>query len=456
MADPKPRYRSGRQCLVVAEVLLALSAASCNDPAPRSGDAGPWPGWRGPAGSGVAAVGVEPPDAWPSGDVGIAWRVEIPGHGLSQPIIAADQIVLTTAVKGPRGAVRSIVALDTDSGQQRWRREVSAGPRERVHVRFGSYATPTPVTDGRNIFAYFGGALAAVDLRGEPLWQVAVDREYVAESRYGAASSPVLTREAVIVFRDDEWGEEEELSWLAAFDRRSGDVVWRSEWRDTCCSYATPLVVDRGSGEEILVASSGLLRAFAAPTGKVLWEIRTPSVQVVPSPVIEGDLLAVTGAVHDRRTAVYRLLGSGRGTRVEELWSNQQSVPEIASPVLHQRILYTVTEAGILCAYDAETGRRHWRRRLAPGPYRASLLAAGGRLYALSSRGVVTVVRLGRTFRLLAESGIEGASDASPAVLPGALLLRGQRFLYRIDASGKEGQVQTSPTLAGVNTVLPG
>jgi len=406
-----------------------------------------WPGWRGPDGDGLADGPL--PIHWDEEGSGLRWKTPLPGIGSSSPVVADGRVYLTTSYEGPIGlagkglsepplgageALRTALALDLESGELLWETPVLRAPRETTHG-LNTVAGVTPVTDGESVYVYFGSLLARLSEEGSVLWTREVDPDYVAYSRYGAASSLALTRDAVVVVQDREWGDTEDPGWIATFDRETGEQIWRVEWSDTCCSYSTPLVLERGGHEEVLFAHSGRVTAYAADSGEVLWEHGAPINQMVTSPVIQGDVLAVSGGAHNiRHTVFLRLLGTGAETRTEVLWENGQLVPQISSPVLYRGLFFTVTDVGALACYDAATGELLWRHRLDYRRNRASLLAGDGKVYVLSSAGWTTIVAAAREKKILAESYLgEELATASPAVAGDCLLIRTHGHLVCID-----------------------
>ncbi len=404
-----------------AALVVALAVSAC-ETAP---DPGEWRQWRGPGGLGLSAA-HDLPTHWSPDSPNIAWRTEVPGLGNASPVVSDGRVFLLSEVRvqprKPPTTTRLVVALALADGEPLWQTEVftaRAGPRHWMNRG----ASPTPVTDGETLYAYFGPVLAALDFDGNILWQREVALDSIPGASYGAASSPVLTRKAVIVQQDRE-GEWEGPGWIGAFDRRTGEPLWRDEWEHTCCSYSTPLLIERPGGTELLRYDSGEVVAYDPDSGERLWTHAHPSTQTVPSLVAAGDLLVLPGSMHSRRLIVLRLAGSGSGTAVEVVSEHQRGVPEIASPVLVDGLLFTVNRGGIASCYDAATGERLWQQRLKSGDYMASLVAAGGKVYATSKAGVTTVVAAEREFRLIAENEIGGEVLASPAIADGCLLLR--------------------------------
>ncbi|HVS63764.1 MAG TPA: PQQ-binding-like beta-propeller repeat protein [Thermoanaerobaculia bacterium] len=446
----------------------------------------PWPQWRGPTGDGVSTE-APLPTTWSIDSYNVRWRTEIPGVGNSQPVVADGRVFGTYAYRQgadpfepdpleseidpeaeaadetwnddeeapapdqrPAGTERlkwrAVMAIDLESGNVLWTKPLFEAPAERKH-RLNTIAAPTPATDGRHLYVYFGSVLAKLDLAGEVLWQHEIDPGYGRLTRYGAASSPVLTDEDVIVVQDKEWARTEDVGWMAAYSKETGEQRWRTEWEHTCCSYATPLVVDRGAGQEIVFAHSGEVTSYSAEDGERLWSVQVEILQMVSTPILareraDGDVLAVSGGAHNvKRTIFFRLEGAGRDTRAEQLWDDPRFAPQNSSPVLYGDRFFTVNDAGVLTSWDAATGEVVWNHRLSRGKNRASLIAGDGKLYVQSSSGVVTVVAVedDGSPQILAENSLgDDGSNATPAVAGGCLLLRTARHLTCVEAEASE------------------
>jgi outer membrane protein assembly factor BamB len=391
-----------------------------------------WPQFRGPNGVGlIAATGL--PEQWGPDSPNVRWRAEVPGSGNSSPIVAGGRVFLTTAIeKGDSSVERSVVAIDGNSGELLWQTPVVEEPLEHRH-RLNTFAAPTPATDGLRIYAFFGRTLGAVDLDGELLWSREVDPNYHELSHYGASSSAVLAGDVVVVARDRE-DAVHGSGWLGAFDRATGEEVWRRTWVDTCCSYATPMVLKRSAGEEILFTHAARVTSYHPATGETLWSQELRQNQPVTTPTIAGDMLAVfTGADHVRNGAMLRLTGGGADTSVEVLWQTHRMIPQVASPVLYEGLLYTVADNGVMLCYEPETGKVKWQKRLEGAGFRPSLVAGDGKIYVVDSYAHTSVVAAGPKFRLIAENDLGEPGNASPAFGNGCLLLRTATALFCID-----------------------
>ena len=244
----------------------------------------------------------------------------------------------------------------------------------RIH-RLNTLAAPTPATDGHRVYVYFGSMLAALDLDGQIAWKNEIDPDCYKYWKYGDASSPVLVDDMVVVFQDQEWSDKGDVGWMAAFDKTTGKQVWRHEWSDTCCSYATPIVIDRGSGKELLFPHAGYFALYDPSTGERHWAHDYEIDQPVASPVVTGDIVPYTGGAHQKRATVALRLPEVPAA-VQPCSGKSRTWPsETSSPVAIDGRLYFITQKGIIYCVDAETGTQHWKRRFSRGGFHSSLVA---------------------------------------------------------------------------------
>jgi outer membrane protein assembly factor BamB len=441
VAPAAPFPRPSAVAAVVTAVLLVLAGCG-RTPAE-------WPQYRGPAGLGIADAG-NLPTTWSAGGANIRWRTPLPGRGNSSPIVAGDRVFLTAAIDGPgeKGQrQRVVLALDLKTGKVLWQREIFTGPRSHMNKQLNTDAASTPVTDGESVYAYFGSHLSRLTKDGKVVWTKEIDPAYQRYTVYGTASSPILAGRALIVVQDQEQTESPDVGWMAAFDRESGKELWRQQWKNTCCSYATPLLWQRpGAGEELLFAYSGALVAHDPQTGKRLWEHPYPMSLIVSGPVVDREIgdkgdqgniaCELGGAQNNKGNLCVRVTGPSRSAKVEQLWYEPERAPETASAVLYRGRLYAVTQAGVLSCYDPVTGKLHFAEHLENGGgFRAALIAGDGKVYAQPTWGPTAVIDATTdAFRVLAYNDLgEAGNNASPAVGGGCLLLRTAEHLFCIE-----------------------
>ena len=408
--------------------------------------ADPWYQWRGQGNSGYAA-GKAPVSF--SATEGIKWRTAIPGLGNSTPIIAGERIFLTTAIPANEPIEASaegsteevaipehafvVLAIHRATGKELWRRTATtAAPHERHHRRYGSFASNSPATDGEILIVNFGSrGLYAYDLEGGPLWSRDLGRMYIRNT-FGEGSSPVLHGNSLIIQHDHQ-GQ----SYIVVLDKRTGKQIWRAN-RDEQTSWAQPVVVNHG-GRQQVVTSSRRVRSYDLETGELLWEADGLGSNPIPAVVNVADEMVIAMTGHrDPNLLAIRLGGSGDITGNPDFvrWTNQRGNPYTTSPVLHDGILYVVTDRGLVSAFDARSGEPYYHQQRLPDiqAFKASPIAAGDRLYLASQRGAVIVLKLGKQYEVLAVNDMgDEMFVSSPIIADGNLYLRSQDELICVE-----------------------
>jgi outer membrane protein assembly factor BamB len=393
-----------------------------------------WPEFRGPTGQGIVTEGKVPTE-W-SATKNVAWKQAIPGSGWSSPIIWKGRIYLTTAVpvKGERKEDQSLRALclDATNGKILWDRELfrqNGQKTEAIHDK-ASHANPTPITDGKRVYVHFGThGSAALDLEGKVLWRNA-DLRY--RPWHGNGGSPIVVDDLLIFNCDGE-----EVQYVVALDRATGKVVWRAdrnveaEYKN---SYCTPLLIEVNGQRQILSPAAGAVMAYEPKTGKELWRVRLEDgYSNVPRPVAGHGLVFLSNSTDSPHLMAIRPDGKGDVTDTHVAWTQKKAVPLTSSPLLAGDELYMISDSGIATCLDAKTGQVHWRERIG-GNHSASPLLAGGKVYFQNEEGIGTIIRAGKKFEVLARNDIGERVLASYAVSGGALFIRTENHLYRIES----------------------
>jgi outer membrane protein assembly factor BamB len=385
-----------------------------------------WPGWRGPDNSAVARGGAPPVKF--SHKQGFRFKVDVPGSGLSSPVVWHNFILLTTALDKTDPPTLAVLCFNREDGSQLWQTEVgqAVGP---THVKNG-YASATVATDGRRIFAFFGTTgLFALDFTGDVLWRADLG---TLDHQWGTAASPVLYGDTVIQLCDSET-----QSYLAAFDQDDGELRWRADRGGNGC-WSTPKLIeaetDSGLRDELVVNGSGVegsegcIIAYDPASGTELWRVRGTTQYVTPTPLSCGGLVVCASGRNGPVTAI-RPGGSGDVTDSRVAWKHHYGGPYIPSGVAYRNRLFIIGDDGTLACYNAGSGERVWSKRLS-GPVTASLVAADGRIYAVTERGRGYVAAADDKFKLLAQNELRAKCLTTPAVADGELLIRTHRHLY--------------------------
>jgi outer membrane protein assembly factor BamB len=422
-----------------------------------------WAKWRGPKDDGMARG--DAPLEW-SDTKNIAWKLKIPGKGHSSPIVYGDKIFLTSAIavetpapaapaeapggSGPGGGGRRggmtpggakgvthkfmVYCIDKRTGKMIWEREAAAmAPHEGYHNRYGSYASNTPATDGKSLYAFFGSfGLYAFDLDGKPLWKKPFPAQRM-RMEFGEGVPLTLHEDRLMVKLDSE-----QDSFMVVLDKATGKELWRVT-REERSSWSPPLVVTVAGKKQIVTSATTRTRGYDWDTGKVVWECAGLGANVIPAPVlVDPTTIIVMSGFRDPNLQAIRLDKQGDLSGTDSiLWQNQRGNSYTPSPVLYQGNLYFLTDNGQLSCFDAKTGKPHYHQQRLPKPYnfKASPVGANGKLYLASEEGDVIVVKLDPKYEVLATNTLENASFiATPAIVDGSIYLRSQDTLYAIRA----------------------
>jgi outer membrane protein assembly factor BamB len=383
-----------------------------------------WPRFRGPTGQGETdQKGL--PTEWDKGGRNVLWRAKVPGRGNSSPVVWGDRVFLTSAE--PDGARRWLHCWDRTDGRLLWSRQAPERPAEPGVRDKNGYASSTPVTDGERVIAFLGSCgLVCWDFDGNRAWHYDA---LAVKTTHGAAASPLLYKDLVILAQDQNQGE----SIFLALDKRTGKRVWEGK-RPKAMTWSTPVVVKVGGRDELILAGGETVRGYDPATGRELWSLRGPTAEVVPTVVVGKDLV-YSASGRNGPTLALRPGGAGDVTETHLAWRAVRNGPHVPSPALAAGRLYTANDTGVVTCLDAATGRLVYQQRLRDC-FSASPLVAGDLLYFPGESGVTYVVRAGERFEVVAENDLGSPILASPAVAGGTLLLRTEDELVCVGKPG--------------------
>ncbi len=429
---------------ILCRLILPLSAAN-------------WPAWRGPDGTGVTTETNLPLHWDPHQNV--RWRAELPDRGNSTPIVWGRHVFITQAVAAENR--RTVMCFDRRDGKLLWQSGTVWTEPEPTHPD-NPPCTPSPVTDGRRVIAWFGSAgVYSFDLEGHPLWHRDLGRQ---RHLWGFASSPVLYKDLCLL----SFGPGKR-SFLVALDKKTGRTVWqtdvvpiaptvtreelgggvlppgsgdKSTLSEIAGSWDTPLVVHAGGHDELVVGLPLRLAAFAPKTGQQLWTCDGPNIGIYSSTFGGEGFVGLAGCGFRNTLLMVRPGGLGNVTTTHRLWLNMlgNSQAHLGSGVISKGLLFLVNGRGFAECIDARSGREVWSERLpgtgARNSSMSSPVLAGDRIYVPNQNGDVFVLRAGPKFELLAVNSIGGEPMiASPAVSEGDVFLRTDKALWCIGPS---------------------
>ena len=444
-----------------------------------------WPQYRGPNASGVSHSTGLPIEFGPNKNV--VWKTPLPpGH--SSPILTRDRIFVT-AVENQKLLT---ICLDRASGKILWRRE-SPRPRSEYHQPTNTPASPTPTTDGSNVFVFFGDfGLLSYGPDGNERWRTPLGP---FNNVNGHGSSPILVDDKILLICDQDTN-----SFLIALDKNTGRVRWKTDRPEATRGYCTPSVYRPAQGPvEVIVPGSYLVESYAAETGQKLWWVRGIAWQVKSTPVIDEDKIYVNtyeqggegdppedippyekvraefdhdkdgklsaaeapseyvrkrwatldlnkdGYMDEREWNFYRarraaenvlvaIRTGGRGdlTDGNVLWRYRKSLPNTSMPLLYKETLFLIKDGGILQSLDPATGalQKNGRLRGALDRYFSSPVGADGKVYFTSESCKVSVINAAGEWELLALNDLDDECFATPAIADGRLYIRTRNTLY--------------------------
>jgi len=409
-----------------------------------------WPQWRGPTFNGVAPMG-DPPVRWTATD-NLRWKTPIPGRGHSTPIIWRKRIFLVSAIPidkklpppyvipagtpriGKHDAVITtwkpqalvLVCLDRVSGRTRWQQTVcEVMPHQGYHWK-GSFASASPITDGKYVYAYFGSfGLYCYDMDGRFVWKKDLGPQAM-EDGLGEGSSPALFGTTLIVVVDHEL-----QSFVVAIDKRTGEEIWRQS-RDEVSNWSTPRIFAH-EGRRQVVVNGEIVRSYDLRNGELLWQCGRQSEGAIPVPAVgHGLVFATSGYSKDTFHAI--ALGQ-RGDLTDSkhvVWSLDRGTPYVPCPMLWGDEIYLLEDRSFFSCLGAVDGKQHYFKHRLPGMrnFSASPVGAADRIYLLSEEGRTVVLKRGPQLEVLAVNSLDETFYASPAIVGNEIYLRGDKNLF--------------------------
>lgn len=393
--------------ILSSTALLALTLSSAH---------ADWLQFRGPDASAVSTEAKTPGD-----NLKVAWSVDLPGRGLSSPIIVGDKVFLTAA-SGPEQATLHVFCFNAADGKKVWERSLRATGRTMTQSKT-CVAAPTPCSDGKRVFAlYSSNDLFAFDLDGNLLWLRGLTYDYAnASNSLGMAQSPMIVGGTLVV-----QSENDSESFTAGIDVNTGKNLWKME-RPKAANWSSALALKDGV---VALQSSKGITGVKAATGEVVWNY-ADGASTIPSSALGG------GTIYAASNGITALMPENGA--VSQLWRNEKLRPGTASPVVVGSDLFVINNAGVLLKADTKSGDDDSKFKLRlKGPFSGSPVAAGKRLYIVGERG---------TFQAIDTASPEGSilqeieltnKDSkdlvlcTPAISGGAVYARSDKKLWKV------------------------
>jgi len=378
-----------------------------------------WPLFRGPDGNGIAHA-LLLPDKIDTNS--IAWAADLPGRGLSSPIIIGDRVFVTCS-SGPKQDRLHVICFNAKDGTKRWERQFWATGRTMCHEKT-CVAAPTPASDGERIFAIFSSNdLVCLDLEGNLLWLRGLTRDYPNASNSLGMSSSLTVADGVLI----AMVENDDDSFTAGLDVKTGVNRWKLA-RPRSANWTSPMLFKSGTVTHALLQSSKGLVAVEPATGRIVWQY-TDGASTIPSATVSD------GVVYVPSHGVTALKPQPDGQSPKQLWRSGQLRPATASPIVVKDRVFTLNDAGVLTCGDVSDGQRLWQLRL-KGPFSATPVATEGFLYCVNEKGLLQVVDITATEgTILNELDLGKTILSTPAIAHGALYVRSDTKLWKLKKS---------------------
>ncbi|MEM7475897.1 MAG: PQQ-binding-like beta-propeller repeat protein [Planctomycetota bacterium] len=412
---------------LVSFVSLVLTASN-------NSNAEDWSRFRGPNGQGVS-TDSKVPQTWSATEdaqENIAWKTKLTLGGWSSPIIVGDSVFLTGTKED--GVSCRVLRINRKDGSVLWDKEVHRQKTTKMR-RQNSYATPTPVSDGTQVYAvFFDGTALAVDMQGSVQWK---NSDFKFYSLHGLGASPLLADGMLVMPFDGSSRDNDTLGWkepwdqaaVVAWDCSTGKVRWTGRRESSRVGHVTPILVN--DGKQLISAGGDRVQGFDIATGERIWSIYSKGEGVTPSPVVGEGLIFTSSGFEEPTIRAIRIGGKGDITKSHIAWEQKRGVPALPSFLFVAPHLYSITRDNILYCFTAETGEIVWQERL-QGTYSASPLLAANRIYITSEEGITTVLKPGTKYQELAKNEVNGICKASLAVADGQIIMRSSDYLYCI------------------------
>jgi outer membrane protein assembly factor BamB len=391
-----------------------------------------WPCWHGPDGLGVSTE-KNLPSEW-SKEKNIAWKIALPGKGASSPVIVGSRVYVTTQT--PDTGLH-VLAIDRDKGAILWDREIGRGKLSANNLH--NMATPTPVSDGKSIWALFGtGDLAALDQEGKILWQRNLVTEYGKfKLLHGYGSSPMLLENRIFIACMHQGP-----SWFLAIDATTGKDLWKKdrtlEPKDEAQdSYSSPIFLRKGRDVQVVLAGAETINAYDPKTGAELWNANGMKVphhagRTIAGPTAgEGMVINVASGFQNRGyTVAFKTGGKGDISQSQKAWTQERFSSDCPTPVIYQGKLFTIRDDGNASCLNLKTGEPFWQERLFSENVKVSPVAADGRIYFTSGQANCYVVNASEKFSLIATNRLNEFTLSTPAISAGRIFIRTEGNLY--------------------------
>lgn len=372
--------------------------------------------FRGPFGQGVSYSRNIPIDWDGKEGKNIQWKVQLSKPGYNSPVIWKDRLYLA----GADNQGRIVYCLDRHTGSILWQQEVKDLPGSpsgspKVTEDTGLSA-PSVTTDGTCVYTIFAnGDIAAFTIDGKFIWGKNLG---MPDNHYGHSSSLLVWKNQVFIQYDSNKGGR-----VFSLESQTGETIWETR-RNVHISWASPILAEIDGKIQLIMSADPLVAGYDIETGKELWAVECMMGEVGPSPAFADGFVYAANEYA-------RLVAIKPGPTASVIWEDDEYLPEVASPVASQGLIFVATTYGVLVCYDAKTGEKYWEREFNKGFY-SSPVIADGKLFAIDLDGIMHIFRVSKTAELIGEPKLGEYVATTPAFMDGRIYLRGEQNLYCI------------------------
>lgn len=425
-----------------------------------------WPQWRGPHQNGVCDS-TTLPMKWSLSE-NIKWKTALPSWSAATPIIWGDKVFVTSPSKAeskpaqaksdpseqqperrgrqtsldPGGPELFLYCISKQDGKILWQKEMDN--KNQIH-RKQNDATPSPVTDGRFVWAVTGtGVVSAYDMSGKRIWTKDLQQDYGAFGlNWGYASSPLLY-DGRIIIEVLHGMNTDDSSYVVSLDAQTGAVQWKQErptdaQRESPDAYTTPVLLSYRGQDQIVISGADYVTGHDPKTGKEIWRasglnpLSRPNYRIVGTPIVhDGIIYAPT---RKKPLLALRAGGTGDITTSHLIWKYEGSgAPDVPSPICDGTYFYMVDDRGMVTCLDARKGTEvYGPETTREGIVSASPILSNGKIYILNEAGVTSIIKAGPEFKVLATNELDGSYTLSSLAASGSqLFIRTSTHLYCI------------------------
>lgn len=417
-------------CFLFAAFLYGSEQASSQDKN--------WTHFRGSNLNSIAAT-ENIPLKWD--DSVIKWKTEIHDFGYSSPVIFNNQIWVTTAKSD--GNELYAVCIDFQTGKIIYDIQVFTPDKVQRKHSLNTYASPTPCIEKGFVYVHYGnmGTACINTANGTIVWK---STDFECKHVQGPASSPVIYKNLLILHFEGT-----DVRYIVALDKSNGKLVWKSDRPAEPYepiteigrkAYITPIIINVKGRDMLISNGSAICQAFDPATGKEIWRVVDGAESTIAMPITEkGVVFWYTGYMVDHDGTEFTNLlavnpdGKGDITSTNVIWKKRDELSrnQCLTPVIKDGLIYTVNTRNILMCIDALTGKEIWSTHVTSN-YDASPIYVKGNVWFFSVKGEVMIIKAGRKYEVVANNQMDSGIWATPAILRNSVILRTQKYLYRI------------------------